>query len=327
MPALDETRDNRIRVAPSAPLELMWVLHFAQASHEHEGAFAFLESIRRTLGPELARLRGDDMTRYSTELIVLAHRSGTMLDLDLRRFFARIDGVATDPAEIPSLLSESPEELEVTRARLTRLRTEPAMRKRYIELLTQIWSAVESSWEEEGRAAVIAEAQRWKRALDDGVAYRQLLGMQSLWAGRPQVDARPWPIRPASPSCCAWLASRRRSPRSRVSSICRNPPSALTCRFSASRGCSKRRRWAAAQSSAQTRKGCAAFSPKRKNLWSGSFGPSRNEDFERVDKARPRPVEIGGTVQDDHLGRANRVDLALEGVCCPLRAIETSSPA
>ena len=129
------------------------------------------------------------MTRYSTELIVLAHRSGTMLDLDLRRFFARIDGVAADPAEIPSLLSESPEELEVTRARLTRLRTEPAMRKRYIELLTQIWSAVESSWEEEGRAAVIAEAQRWKRALDDGVAYRQLLGMQSLWAGRPQVDA------------------------------------------------------------------------------------------------------------------------------------------
>src|SRR6266568_2790074 len=79
--------------------------------------------------------------------------------------------------------------LELTRARLARLRTEPAMRKRYIQLLSQMWSAVEGSWEDEGRAAVIAEAKRWKRALDDGVAYRQLLGMQSLWAGRPQIDA------------------------------------------------------------------------------------------------------------------------------------------
>ena len=129
------------------------------------------------------------MTRYSTELIVLAHRSGTMLDLDLRRFFARIDAAVADPSDMPSLLSESPAELEVTRARLAKLRAEPAMRKRYVQLLGQIWSAAEGSWEEEGRGAVTAEAQRWKRALDDGVAYRQLLGMQSLWAGRPQIDA------------------------------------------------------------------------------------------------------------------------------------------
>jgi len=188
MPALDETGDSGIQVAPSAPLELMWVLHFAQADHEHEGPFAALEPIRLSLGPELKRLRGDDMTRYSTELIVLAERSGTMLDLDLRRFFARIDDAATDRSEIPSLLSESPAELRVTRARLARLRSDPAMRKRYVELLAEIWKSVEGSWEEEGRSAVIAEAKRWKRALDDGLPYRQLLGMQTLWAGRPQVD-------------------------------------------------------------------------------------------------------------------------------------------
>src|SRR5207245_6779762 len=96
MPALDETRDNRIRVAPSAPLELMWVLHFAQAGHEHEDAFAPLEALRLSLVPELARLRGDDVTRYSTALIVLAQRSGTMLALDLVRFFARIDAAILD---------------------------------------------------------------------------------------------------------------------------------------------------------------------------------------------------------------------------------------
>src|SRR5712692_4311260 len=190
MPALnDAARGSRIRVAPSAPLELMWVLHFVQAGHEHEGAFAALEPSRLTLGPELARLRGDDMTQYSTELIVLAHRSGTLLDLDLRRFFARIDEAVAEASEIPSLLSESAEEVEVTRSRLARLRTDAAMRKRYVELLSEIWSSVKDSWEEEGRAAVVAEGRRWRRALDDGIPFRQLLGVQSLWSGRPRIDA------------------------------------------------------------------------------------------------------------------------------------------
>src|SRR5438552_18984090 len=116
MPALDDTRESRIQVAPSAPLELMWVLHFAQASHEHEGAFAPLESIRRELGPELARLRGDDMTRSSTGLDVLAHRSGTILELDLRRVLARIDAPVADPSSSPSLLSARRADPAVTRA-------------------------------------------------------------------------------------------------------------------------------------------------------------------------------------------------------------------
>src|SRR2546430_17554608 len=91
MPALDDdTRESRIRVAPSAPLELMWVLHFAQAGHAHEDAFAPPQALRLSLGPELARLRGDDVTRHSTELIVLAQRSGPMLAPDLGRFFTRI---------------------------------------------------------------------------------------------------------------------------------------------------------------------------------------------------------------------------------------------
>src|SRR5260370_16867657 len=136
MPALDETKDSAIQVAASAPIELMWVLHFAQADHEHEGAFAPLESVRRRLGPELTRLRGDGMPRYSTELVVLAHRSGTLLDLDLHRFFARIEEAMTADSAIPSLLSESPAELEVTRARRPTLLTTPHIRHRSVDLLT-----------------------------------------------------------------------------------------------------------------------------------------------------------------------------------------------
>src|SRR5690349_16557476 len=112
MPVLGEVSPGKIQVAPSAPFELMWVMHFLEAGHEHEGAFARLEPLRRRLGPELTRLRDDGLAQYLTELIVLAHRAGTLLDLDLRRFFSRIDDAIADPS-FPSLRSESPEELKV----------------------------------------------------------------------------------------------------------------------------------------------------------------------------------------------------------------------
>jgi DNA-binding transcriptional ArsR family regulator len=167
----------------------MWVMHFVEANHEHEGAFASLEPQRRRLGPELTRLRNDGMPQYSTELVVLAHRSGTMLDLDLSRFFARIEESIAGRSKIPSLVSESPEEIQVVRARLEKLRTDPDHRKRYIELLNVLWSSVEDEWEREGRPAVVAEGRRWASAVEDGAAYRQLLQSPQLWPSRPDLDA------------------------------------------------------------------------------------------------------------------------------------------
>src|SRR5437588_8625346 len=107
MPAMEEKLPAATPVAPSAALELMWVMHFVEADHEHEGAFASLEPQRRRLGPELTRLRNDGVPQYSTELIVLAHRAGTLLDVDLDRFFDRIEESIADRSELPSLISES----------------------------------------------------------------------------------------------------------------------------------------------------------------------------------------------------------------------------
>jgi DNA-binding transcriptional ArsR family regulator len=146
-----------------------------------------LEDLRQRHGPELRKV-WPEHPQYSSEMLVLAHRSGTMLDLDLKRFFSRIDASISDSSPLPSLLSESPAERELTRERLERLRSDATLRKRYVGLLQTLWSDVQDSWEGAGRAAVAAEVQKWSRALESGTPYRQLLRVQHIWAPRPETD-------------------------------------------------------------------------------------------------------------------------------------------
>jgi DNA-binding transcriptional ArsR family regulator len=166
----------------------MWVLHFLESAHEHEGGFANLEPLRRQLGPQIAEVRGDGLTQYSTELVVLAYRSGTLLDLDLDRFLERVDAAIASSDELPSLRSELPLEREAVRDRLARLRRDEQARARYVELLSTVWAAVRPEWEEQGRAAAVTEAERWTRTLREGAGHRDVLGLQRLWPGRPELD-------------------------------------------------------------------------------------------------------------------------------------------
>ena len=189
MPTLTEDQPATIRVAPSAVLELMWVLHFIQSGHKHEGDYAVLDPLRERFGAELTRLRADRLIQYSTEVVVLAHASGTLLDVDLRRFFARVEGAMTDFTELPSLRSEKPGERRIVRERLERLRQDRDVRRSYLELLHTVWRDVEPLWEGEGRGAVVAEAGRWQRAIDEeGAGFRDVLGLARLWPSRPDID-------------------------------------------------------------------------------------------------------------------------------------------
>jgi DNA-binding transcriptional ArsR family regulator len=176
------------RVAASAPLELMWLIHWAGAGHSHGEEFVSLEELRLRRGPELEKLSGERLAQYSTEMLVLAHRSGTMLDRDLKRFFSRIDAAIEDSA-FPSLLSESSREREITRERLERLRSDAAFRKRYVGVLRNIWTDMEPEWETTGLPSVTAEVRRWEQALEAGAPFRQLLQLQHLWPPRPETDA------------------------------------------------------------------------------------------------------------------------------------------
>ena len=188
MPTLTEEPLQTIQTAASAPLELMWVMHFVESNHSCEGTHATLEPLRERYGPELSRLRADGVGQYSTELVVLAHVTGTLRDLDLDRFFDRATAALAKPVAVPSLLSESPAERGVVRDRLERLRTDPGLRKRYVDLLHALWLGAEPEWRAKGRAATLAEVQRWRSMLDDGAAYKDVVGLPRLWPGRPDLD-------------------------------------------------------------------------------------------------------------------------------------------
>jgi len=188
MPARSDNPRTQIPVSVSAPIELMWLIHWSGATHDHHGAMGGMEEYRRVFGPDLHKLWDDRAPQVSTEMLVLAHRSGAMLDADLDRFFSRLETTINEPAPLPSLRSESVEERELMRQRLERLRDDRALRRRYVDLLKRLWSAAEAEWLSTGRAAVITEAEKWSKALETAIPYRQLLQTQHLWPPRPETD-------------------------------------------------------------------------------------------------------------------------------------------
>jgi DNA-binding transcriptional ArsR family regulator len=189
MPVQVESRQARaIQVTPSAALELMWVLHNAEADHVLDGGrFASLEPVRIAHGQALQSFWGDDVRGF-TEMVVLAQRSGTLQELEVERFFARLEKAATSDQAIPSLLSESPAERVAIARRLELLRTDAGLRARYIGLLETVWDSVKAEWDATGRQAVVTMAREWQKRLEQGVSYLELLQRRRLWPSRPELD-------------------------------------------------------------------------------------------------------------------------------------------
>jgi len=175
------------RVTPSAPLELMWVLHNSGADHELKSRFATTEPIRLAYGPTVSAFWPDQIRGF-TEMVVLAERSGSLHDSEMRGFFAGVERAATSNAATPSLLSESPAERSAIGRRLEVLRTDADVRARYISLLKEVWEAVRVEWEQTGRAAVIAATREWQKQLAEGITYPDLLERTRLWPARPDLE-------------------------------------------------------------------------------------------------------------------------------------------
>ncbi len=187
MPMISEGAEtDQILVRPSAPLELMWLVHDCEGSHRLDGPLASLEALRVEVGPKLRSFWGDGVRGF-TEAVVLAQRSGTMLDLDLDRFFARLDEAAS-VAALPSMQSETTAERRAIYSRLERLRTDAALRAGYSALLKTLWEAVREEWDGIGRAAVEKAAADWTSRLADGAPFRSLLERPRIWPGRPELE-------------------------------------------------------------------------------------------------------------------------------------------
>ena len=175
------------RIAPSAALELMWLFHNVQASHVLAGPYESQELLRQAFSAEVGAFWSDGLRGY-TEVTALAHRSGTLLDLDLERFFDRLEAAMTGSAPPPTLRSEPEEEREVLIRRLALLAESAELRGRYADLLRRVWGAARPEWERAGRGATVAEGERWKRRTAEGASYHDLFDSRHLWAGRGELD-------------------------------------------------------------------------------------------------------------------------------------------
>lgn len=150
----------RLVLRSSLSVEIDWVL--SAALQRRTSSPAVLEDLYRD-HPDLAeRVRGlwgpEEALSYPgfLEISILAHHGGLLFATDSGELLGRLEELAaTSPEDLP-LLSETPDDRERLLRRLRLLRSSSRRRKRYAQVLREVWAEVGPSWEEHGRAAVDA---------------------------------------------------------------------------------------------------------------------------------------------------------------------------
>jgi DNA-binding transcriptional ArsR family regulator len=168
-------------VGYSAAVELTWILMSVLGKHtsSDEAEVAALRAEHPELVERIASFWEDGA--WWGELLVVADRTGTFLDLEPERLFERLlEGVGDGPA---SLETESDADRAAVLARLERLGRDPKLRRRYVALLRELWSAAE------GRFGTPADAEAtvvaWRERLAAGATPLELLGDKHV-ARRPE---------------------------------------------------------------------------------------------------------------------------------------------
>jgi diguanylate cyclase (GGDEF)-like protein/PAS domain S-box-containing protein len=178
-PSLGEAPPPRseIEVQPSAALELNWVLHRAKDSHQFGEPINLDPNI--SFSADLARRVSEfwiDGARDFVEVPVLAHWSGTLFETDPSMLFRRIPQVLrTLSLHGFGLSSERPDEREVIERRLDHLARDPEFCSSYVQLLEEVWGAVQPAWIARGLPMVLLECAAWERELADGALLTDLL--------------------------------------------------------------------------------------------------------------------------------------------------------
>jgi DNA-binding transcriptional ArsR family regulator len=86
--------------------------------------------------------------------MVLAHSGGLLFSADADELLSRLDELCRHAPTELLLASEAEADRLAVRGRLEVLRTSPTRRRRYVEVVTEVWTAVRPIWESKGRAAV-----------------------------------------------------------------------------------------------------------------------------------------------------------------------------
>lgn len=163
----------------SVAVELDWVLAAAHSS-SRAGTPA-LENVYRQ-DPDLAEavrhLWGPEETLTYPgylELSLLAQRAGLLFSTDADELLAALDGAARAGGPEPTFRAEKPEDRVKLQRRLDVLRRSPARRRRYVEVVGQVWSRVRDEWERTGLPAVNATIADVTAQLEKGRPWEQFV--------------------------------------------------------------------------------------------------------------------------------------------------------
>ena len=178
--------DGPVRVAPSAPSELMWVLLYLTHT-KRVGLDQPAAGLAERHAGLAARARAfwAGQLAPATEVLVVAERVGTLLDADLDVFLERLDATCRAGGPESTLRSETPEEREHVNARLERLRVDGTRRREFVDLMGDVWAAVRADWDRDGRPAVVAACRALEGRLAAGSDLRALLPAGHIAAKAP----------------------------------------------------------------------------------------------------------------------------------------------
>jgi ArsR family transcriptional regulator, arsenate/arsenite/antimonite-responsive transcriptional repressor len=181
-------------LGPSLPLDLSWCVHAAHS-----------ESLREA-HPALGRLyaeHGDLLRRVLTfwpdgmpclsEAQVIAHHAGALGVTDFPTFRTRAETTLGSISLDLELASETSEERSGIIARLAALQRSAELRRKYFDLLSEVWSLVAPWWESEGAPVVERTAADVRRTLGRGVKWHQIVTTEcpsSFLEHLPEIIAR-----------------------------------------------------------------------------------------------------------------------------------------
>lgn len=178
---LEEPGDRRpeVVVGGSIAVELDWALaaawrqdfrrDHAVLARVFEGSSPLAERVRSFWEPSEWTTCGG-----SIELMILAHHGGLLFSLDAQELLGRLEELCANAPLDLSLESETEEDRSALLARLGRLRSSPELRRRYVELVADVWSALADDWERDGRRAVNAAVAERRELQHKGAGWMEV---------------------------------------------------------------------------------------------------------------------------------------------------------
>ncbi|HWD52434.1 MAG TPA: metalloregulator ArsR/SmtB family transcription factor [Acidimicrobiales bacterium] len=174
---VEQTQGPNIAIRPSIAMEIEWALAAASRSEYRldHAALARLYDRSPGLAERVRALWSDPDTTVSCggfpELMALAQHGDLLFTTDADLLISRLEELGkTAPIDL-ALTSETDEDRAAILARLRRLRGSADQRRRYAELVGEVWSSLRNDWDPDGRRAVDAAIAVRRAAVAKGAPW------------------------------------------------------------------------------------------------------------------------------------------------------------